>query len=148
MKNDKLTEKIIGACYEVHNHLGPGFNEKAYKNALKLALNKHNLKFKCEKNYSVYFHGFEVGNFRADLVIEDKIIVEIKAVQGFMPKSFESQVIAYLKASKISTGLLINFGNRNCIIRRIMNNDPFNIDNSGDIRRDYDDNHRNHRLSP
>jgi GxxExxY protein len=124
--NDKLTEKIIGACYEVHNQLGPGFSEKIYHNALKITLNRHGLKFDCEKNFSVDFQGHRIGNFRADLIIEDHIIIEIKAVNGFMPKAFESQIIAYLKASHLKTGLLINFGNQSCLIRRIMNNDPFN----------------------
>jgi GxxExxY protein len=125
-QNDTLTEKIIGACFEVHNQLGPGFNEKIYKEALKFALKKVCLEFRCEKKYPVHYHGYGVGKFRADLVVEDKIIVEIKAINGFMPKSFLSQVIAYLKASKLKTGLLVNFGDHSCIIRKVMNKDPYN----------------------
>jgi GxxExxY protein len=131
---DELTEKIIGACYKVHNQLGPGFSEKVYHNALKVVLKELSLNFNCEKCFSVNFQNIIVGNFRSDLIVEDKVIVEIKAVNGFMPKSFESQIIAYLKATKLNVGLLANFGNKSCVIRRIMNNDPFN--------------HRNHRLSP
>lgn len=132
--NDELTEKIIAACFEVHNHLGPGFSEKVYRNALRISLRKQGLRFDCEKKFIVHFQGNTVGTLQVDLIVEDNVIIEIKAVNGIMPKSFESQIIAYLKASKVNVGLLVNFGNKSCIIRRIMNNDPFN--------------HRNHRSSP
>jgi len=124
--NDKLTEQIIGAAYEVHNKIGPGFNEKVYHNAFKIALNKRNLKIDSEKTYKVHFENRIIGTFRFDLIINDKIIVEIKAVNGFTPKRFQSQVIAYLKSSNLKVGLLINFGNHSCTIRRIMNKDSYN----------------------
>jgi len=119
--NDKLTEKIIGACYKVHNLLGPGFNEKTYQNALKIILKNRSLKFICEKSFAVKLQNEIIGKFRADLIVEDKIIVEIKAIHGFRPKAFEAQVIAYLKATGLQTGLLINFGNNSCQIRRLIN---------------------------
>lgn len=121
IKNDELTEKIIGACYEVHRELGPGFNEKIYKNALKIVLKNKGLKFVEEKAFPLLFQNNKIGDFRVDLVIENRVIVELKAVNGIMPKLFESQVISYLKAAGFKVGLLINFGNQNCNVRRLMN---------------------------
>jgi len=119
--DDRLTRKIIGACYEVHSKVGPGFFEKIYLNALKLALKKIGLDYSAEKRYSVSFGGEKVGEFRADLVVEGNVIVELKSVEGVMPKIFESQLISYLKASGLQVGLLVNFGNRKCVVRRLLN---------------------------
>jgi len=117
---DPLTAKIIEACFSVHNELGPGFIERIYVNALKIALEKMNLKYITEKEFIVRYENQNVGKFRVDFFIEDNVIAEIKAVEGKMPKIFESQVISYLKASDIKVGLLINFGNRKCDVRRLM----------------------------
>lgn len=117
---DPLTARIIEACYSVHNELGPGFVERIYMNALKIALEKSKLKYVTEKEFSVKYDSQHIGKFRTDLLIEEKVIVEIKAVEGKMPKIFESQIISYLKASGIKVGLLINFGNRRCDVRRLM----------------------------
>lgn len=121
MENDELTEEIIGACYRVHNELGPGFAEKIYQNALEFVLSEEKLKYETQKSFSVKFEGNIVGIFRVDMLIEDKIILEFKAVTGIMPKVFEMQVISYLKASGLKTALLVNFGNRRCQVRRLMN---------------------------
>jgi GxxExxY protein len=117
---DPLTAKIIEACYHVHNQLGPGFVERIYKNALILALEKMELGLVAEKEFAVRYEEKIVGKFRADLLVENKVIIELKAIEGKMPKIFESQVISYLKASGLKVGLLINFGNRSCEIRRLM----------------------------
>ena len=117
---DPLTEKIIAACYDVHNKLGPGFIEKIYLKALKLAFEKDGVDYVAEKEFQVSFDGEKVGKFRVDLVIEDKVIVELKSIEGSIPKIFESQVVSYLKASGLKVGLLVNFGNRKCVIRRLM----------------------------
>jgi GxxExxY protein len=117
---DPITARIIKACYQVHNELGPGFIERIYLNALKIALRKMGLKYQEEKEFQVSFNGEHIGKFRADLVIEDKVIVELKAVEGKLPKLFESQVISYLKASSLSVGLLVNFGGLRCEVRRLM----------------------------
>jgi GxxExxY protein len=117
---DPLTERIIAACYQVHNELGPGFVERIYLSALKAALKKLELDYQAEKEFEVSFQGEKVGKFRTDLVVEDKVIVELKALEGRMPRVFESQVISYLKASGLNVGLLVNFGNRSCEIRRLM----------------------------
>ena len=117
---DLLTEKIIGCAYAVHRQLGPGFNEKIYHNALKIAFKEEGLKYQTEKSYSVSYNGRDVGRLRLDLVIEDKVIVEVKALTDNIPTVFELQVLSYLKASGYNIGLLINFGNKSCQIRRLM----------------------------
>lgn len=116
---DTLTEKIIGCCYRVHTELGPGFRETNYHNALKIALKENDLMYESEKIFNVYFSGKKVGTFFCDLMVEEKVIVEIKAVTGIMPILFRNQVIAYLKASKLKTALLVNFGNKSCEVKRI-----------------------------
>ncbi|WP_293786947.1 GxxExxY protein [uncultured Pedobacter sp.] len=118
-EKDTLTQKIIGCCYEVHNQLGPGFLEKIYANALKIKLQQASLNFIAEKEFNVIFEHIIIGKFRCDLFVEDKVIVELKSVTGYQPKLFQSQLISYLKASKIKTGLLINFGNTKCEVKRL-----------------------------
>jgi len=118
-EKDPLTQIIIGCCYDVHNQLGPGFLEKIYANALKIKLNQVGLSYQAEKEFNVVFEKVNVGKFRCDLFVEEKIIVELKSVTGYQPKLFQSQVISYLKASHVKTGLLINFGNSSCEIKRI-----------------------------
>jgi GxxExxY protein len=116
---DGLTRKIIGCCFEVHNILGPGFLEKIYVNALKIKLKQNGLSFESEKEFIVEFENIIIGKFRCDLLIENKVIVELKSVTGYQPKLFQNQLISYLRASKIKTGLLINFGNTSCEIKRL-----------------------------
>jgi GxxExxY protein len=117
---DPLTAAIIKACFRVHSELGPGFSERIYLNALKIALEKLKLQYVTEKEFTVKYENQNVGKFRLDLLIEGKVVVEIKALEGKIPKIFESQVISYLKASGLGVGLLVNFGNRRCEIRRLM----------------------------
>jgi GxxExxY protein len=118
--DDLLTKKIIGACFEVHQKLGPGFVEKIYLNALKQTLMKAEVKFNAEREFDVALDGTIVGKFRADLVVEDNVILELKSVEGRLPRIFESQVLSYLKASGLKVGLLINFGNLKCSVRRLV----------------------------
>jgi len=120
-ERDPLTEKIIACCFKVHNALGPGFGEKVYHKAVIVALKDEGLKSVSEKEYEVRFAGKQVGKFRCDLLVEAKIVVELKAVKGIMPAVFRSQVIAYLKASGLKTGLLVNFGNASVQVTRIAN---------------------------
>jgi len=115
-----LTRRIIGICFEVHRELGPGFKEKTYANALKIGLRKRDIKYLPEKSFKVHFQNEQVGEFRVDLLVENKVIVEIKAIENRMPKIFEAQLISYLKASRLRVGLLINFGNKSCEVRRLM----------------------------
>ncbi len=118
-EHDPLTEKIIKCCFEVHTALGPGFVEKIYSKALQHQLRNQNLFFEAEKEFNVYFKEQFVGKFRCDLFVENGVIVELKSITGYIPKLFHSQLLSYLKASKIKTGLLINFGNPSCEIKRL-----------------------------
>ena len=117
---DALTERVIACAYKVHSALGPGFNEGIYHNALKIALEEDGLRFQTEKSFNVSFRGKHIGRLRLDLVIEDKVIVEVKALTGSLPALFELQVLSYLKASGRKVGLLINFGNKSCQVRKLM----------------------------
>jgi GxxExxY protein len=119
-ERDPVTEKVIAACFRVHSELGPGFVEKTYFNALKVALEKAKIEHATEKEYSVIFDGNKVGKFRVDFLIENQVVLEIKAIEGRLPKIFETQVISYLKAANLTVGLLVNFGNRRCEVRRLM----------------------------
>ncbi len=119
--NDTLTERIIGLCYELHRNLGPGFPEKIYHNALIVLLKREHIDYNSEKRFEVYFEGEKVGDFRCDLVIENELILELKAVEGSMPKLFINQMVSYLRVSDFTRGLLINFGNESCVVKRVSN---------------------------
>lgn len=126
--DDELTGRIIKLCFEVHNKLGPGFPEKVYHRAMIILLKKHEIQFETEKQYSVYFEGEVVGDFRCDLVIQNEVILELKAVEGYMPALFRNTVISYLKASGLQRALLINFGVSSVIIKRISKSSLYEID--------------------
>lgn len=117
---DRLTEQIIGCCFKVHNTLGPGFPERVYRNALVATLRATHLAVEQERRFQVRFEGVEVGEFRVDLLIEDRVILELKAVIGPMPNVFAAQLLAYLKAAKRPVGLLVNFGNPSCEVKRLV----------------------------
>ncbi len=105
----ELTYKIIGLFYRVHTALGCGFPEKVYQKALGIEFHKENIKYEIEKTLKVIYNNEEVGIFRLDMLIEEKIVVEIKAVER-LPKVFKEQLISQLKASPYEVGLLVNFG--------------------------------------
>ena len=117
---DPLTERIIARCYKVHSELGPGFIEKIYHAALKIAFNQEGLKYETEKRFEVYYQDKKVGTLIVDLVIENKVIFEIKAITGNIPDVFKYQVLSYLKASNLKVGLLVNFGNKSCQVKRFV----------------------------
>jgi len=94
--------------------------EKIYLGALKIALQKAEIRYIPEKEFWVKFDDERVGKFRVDLLIENRVIVELKSLEGPFPKVFESQVISYLKASGLRVGLLVNFGNEKCVVRRLV----------------------------
>ena len=118
-EKDILTEKIIGICFKVHSTLGPGFPERVYHNAIVLLLRKEGIQFESEKEFDVIFENKKVGIFRCDLFIENKLLLELKSVQGIMPVLFRNKLISYLRASNVKTGLLINFGNVRCDVKRL-----------------------------
>ena len=109
MKDDDLTQKIIGCAFKVHNSLGSGFLEKVYENALRKELLKHGLDVKQQEPIRVYYEDEIVGEYFADLWVEDRIIIELKAVQK-LNKEHEVQLVNYLTATGVDTGLLLNFG--------------------------------------
>ena len=117
---DPLTERIIACCFRVHNELGPGFAERIYHKALMIAFEDDGLAYEAEKTFEVFFQNKKVGSFRLDLLVESKVIVEIKALTGNVPEVFKYQVLSYLKASGLHVGLLINFGNKSCHIKRFV----------------------------
>jgi GxxExxY protein len=117
---DPLTQRIIGCAYKVHSELGPGFNEGIYHNALKVAFDENELKYQTEKSFNISFQGKRVGRLRLDLIVEDEVVIEVKAITGNVPAVFELQVLSYLKASGYKVGLLMNFGNKSCQVRRLM----------------------------
>ena len=103
-----ITEKILQAAFEVSKELGSGFLESVYKNSMVIALRAKGLKVEIEKPISVMFRGQFVGQFYADLFVDGKVIVELKAVSALAPEH-SAQTINYLKATGIEVGLLINF---------------------------------------
>jgi GxxExxY protein len=120
MLNDELTYKIIGCAMKVHNTLGNGFQEVIYQRSLAIELGKAGLCFEREKEHIVYYENIEVGTRRADFVIENKIIVELKALTS-MEDVHLAQAKNYLEAYNFPTGLLINFGSRSLEYKRIIN---------------------------
>ncbi len=109
MQDASLTETIIGCAFQVHNTLGEGFLEKVYENALRIELAKRGLKVKQQEPITVYYDDQVVGEFYADLWIEDRVIVELKAVRS-LDKAHEAQLVNYLTATGVDTSLLLNFG--------------------------------------
>jgi len=120
MKSEELTEAILGACFEVSNELGNGFLESVYEKALVVALRQRNIKAVPQAPVSVEFRGEPVGKFFADLLVEGKVIVELKVCKNIAPEHL-AQVINYLRATGLETGLLVNFGNRKVEYRRLNN---------------------------
>lgn len=114
-----ITEIIIKNAYLIHQKLGYGFLEKVYENALLIELQKSNLKVESQKSIQVNYEGEIIGDYFADIVVENKVIVELKAVER-ISKINEVQLVNYLKASKIEVGLLINFGKSVEIKRKIF----------------------------
>ena len=120
MLHREITETILGCCFEVSNELGSGFLESVYEKALLYLLHEKGLKATSQVPITVSFRDQIVGDFFADLLVEDKIIVELKAVNKLAPEHL-AQVINYLKATGLDTGLLINFGNQKLDYRRLYN---------------------------
>ena len=117
-EKDPLTSKIIGCVFKVHSALGPGLNEKIYQNAFQLELKENGLHFETERFFKVIYQDKQVGSLRIDILVEGRVVVEIKAAEGSMPKIFESQILSYLKISGCPVGLMINFGNKSCVVKR------------------------------
>jgi len=122
MKHEDITEKVIQAFYKVYNTLGYGFLEKVYLNAMYIELVSMGLKTKKEKRIIVYYFGQIVGDYNADLIVEDVVTAELKANE-FLVERNEHQLLNYLKATNIEVGLLLNFGKTPQIKRKLFDND-------------------------
>ena len=118
-KHGALTRRIIGAAYAVHNALGRGFLEKVYENALALELQARGMEAVQQQEVEVRYRDKVVGRYVADLIVEGKVIVEVKAGRRLEPVH-GAQVINYLKATGVEVGLLINFGNKVTTKRKIL----------------------------
>ncbi|MEG3190783.1 MULTISPECIES: GxxExxY protein [Novilysobacter] len=114
-----LTDKVIGGFYAVYNELGAGYLESVYENALVIALAEAGLAVAQQAALKVRFRSHVVGEFRVDLLVEGRLIVEVKAVSQLAP-AHEVQLVNYLKSSGIALGLLLNFGPRPNFKRRIL----------------------------
>ena len=120
-KHKELTDKIIQEFYCVYNELGFGFLENVYQNALYIELKNRGFKVDPQKAIDVYYQSQLVGKYRADLIVNDLVILELKAVD-FLVEENELQLINYLKATDIEVGLLLNFGMKPEIRRKAFDN--------------------------
>ena len=118
MMYEELTQVVIAACFEVINELGTGFLESVYERALLIALGQKGISARAQVPLNVRFRGEIVGEFFADVLVEEKLILELKAVRMLLPEH-QAQVINYLKATGIDVGLLVNFGNAKLEVRRL-----------------------------
>lgn len=113
------THKVSGAIFTVYNTLGFGHKEEIYQKSLSKEFTTLNIPFKQQVHLKVMYKNESVGNYRPDFLIEEKIILEIKAVE-FMPKSFETQLLHYMKTTGVILGLLVNFGSTKLFIKRLI----------------------------
>jgi GxxExxY protein len=114
-----ITHKIISCAYDVYNQLGFGFSEKVYENAMMIKLEQKELRAHHQAPINVFFDGRLVGEYFADILVDDKIIIELKSI-ATLSKVHEVQLVNYLKATGLKVGLLINFGEKLNFKRRIM----------------------------
>jgi GxxExxY protein len=121
-KHAELTEKIIGAFFKVYNTLGYGFAEKVYENALVIELRKLGLKVEQQKSITVYYEGTVVGEYVADVIAADVVLLELKAARQITDEH-EAQLLNYLKATPIEVGLLLNFGPKAEFKRKVFDNE-------------------------
>jgi len=119
LEQKSVTEKIIGAAFEVHNQLGYGFLEKVYKNAMKVELARRGVNCDTESPINVVYKGETVGKYFADLLVNQTVLVELKVAQKYNPAD-EAQLLNQLKATQKKVGMLINFGKRKVEFKRTV----------------------------
>ncbi|CCH54570.1 hypothetical protein BN8_03752 [Fibrisoma limi BUZ 3] len=124
-QHSEITQLVIKAFYRVYNTLGFGFLEKVYENAMRLELDKTGLFCTAQQSIDVYYDGEKVGLYYADLIVNDCVIVELKAAAGLAPEH-KAQLTNYLKATNIKVGLLLNFGQQLQHKRKVFANDRKN----------------------
>ena len=120
-RHGEITQSIIGAYYDVYNTLGYGFLEKVYENALCVELRRQGNDVRQQEPIEVYYAGQVVGSYYADLLVNDLVIVELKATKA-LGKEHEAQLMNYLKATRFEVGLLFNFGPEPKFVRKILDN--------------------------
>ena len=137
LKHGALTEKIIGVFYEVYNELGHGFLESVYENAMGIALRQTGLSAVQQAPIRVAFRGQLVGDFRADLMVEGSVLIELKACRAIEP-AHEAQLLNYLRATELEVGLLLNFGPKPEFKRFVFENSRKTCRGSSQINVDSD----------
>ena len=125
MKEQELTHKIIGAAMEVHKHLGNGFQEVVYQRALAIEMQMQNIHFVREQEMTLQYKGYDIGTRRVDFFVDDKIMVELKAVINLEDVHL-AQAMNYIEAYDLEIGLLINFGAKSLQFKRVHNNKILN----------------------
>jgi GxxExxY protein len=123
MEDEELTKKVIGFAFKVHNSLGSGFLEKVYENALRIELSGAGLRVEQQRPIQVYYQGEVIGDFVSDLLVEKRLVVELKAIEK-LTKLHEAQLVNYLTATGLDIGLLIDFGKSVQIKRKYKNFKP------------------------
>ena len=122
-KHADITRKIIGAAMKVHSTLGNGFQEVIYQRALAIEMDKHGLSFQRELEMPIYYDGQEIGTRRVDFLVEEKVMVELKALTKVEDVHL-AQAINYLEAYRFEVGLLLNFGAKSLEYRRVVKSLP------------------------
>ena len=115
----EISQKVIGCCYEVSNTLGAGFLEGVYENALSLEFDHSGIEYLRQPSMEVVYKGSLVGRYQPDFVVENDLVVELKALDG-LSSNHESQLLNYLKVANLTVGLLVNFGNPRVQIKRMV----------------------------
>ncbi|TAN04119.1 MAG: GxxExxY protein [Rhodanobacteraceae bacterium] len=115
----RVSEKVIGCAIAVSNELGVGFLEAVYANALVVELTRQGIRYEREKQLQVFYKQVEIGTYYADFLIEDCLLVELKALKALAPEH-EAQVMNYLRAGGVTAALLLNFGTARLGVRRIV----------------------------
>jgi GxxExxY protein len=119
IENEEITKQIIGAAFEVHRVLGYGFLEKVYQKAMQTELHARGLKAELEARIQVIYKGVVVGDYQADIFVDDRVIVELKVAKTYHSED-EAQLLNELKATGVKVGLLINFGHSKVEFRRFI----------------------------
>jgi len=120
-KHSELTGKILGAFFQVHKEMGFGFSEKVYECALEVSLLELGMIVEKQKEIKVYYHGKVVGDYKADMIVNNVVLLELKSVEKLID-AHDAQLLNYLKATEIEVGLLLNFGREAEFHRKIYDN--------------------------
>jgi GxxExxY protein len=123
----ELTGSILNCCFEVMKELGPGFLESVYKNALLIAMRQKGLQVEVEQSFEVVFRGNVIGRYRADLVVAQTVIVELKCCES-LAREHQAQLFNYLKVSQLPIGLLVNFRRGKLEWKRLQSNQEFIVE--------------------